>query len=192
MSIDSFGAIVSDNDGSAFITKAEFDSKVNEFNTEINRYETSIDAKLQGAISSYVEGIRIQDRPTILYDKLRNVIGNKNPYFLNSATTGSSSLSSNVVINKNKNYSTAYKVEDVKVPRLLNTTIKIKVYNSAALNNSWKLRPVCQLTSGTRTAPTNPNSEIIYPPSFLYAKETKTCLFEIPALEDTKINFAVR
>ena len=108
MSIESFGAIVSDNDGSTFITKAEFDSKVNEFNTEINRYETSIDAKLQGAISSYVEGIRIQDRPTILYDKIRNVIGNNNPYFLNSINAGSSSLSANIIINKYKNYSVNY------------------------------------------------------------------------------------
>ena len=47
-SIESFGAILGDNDGSAFITKAEFDSQVKEFNTEINRYETSIDTKLQG------------------------------------------------------------------------------------------------------------------------------------------------
>ncbi|MBR1453886.1 MAG: hypothetical protein IJ593_04505, partial [Lachnospiraceae bacterium] len=137
MSIESFGAIVSDNDGSAFITKAEFDSKVNEFNTEINRYETSIDAKLQGAISSYVEGIRIQDRPTILYDKLKNVIGNKAPFFLNGATTGSSTLTSNVVINKNKNYSVYY-VHSIPITQTpLETKIVYTVSNpksGAAMN----------------------------------------------------------
>ena len=59
MSINSFGAVVSDNDGSAFITKAEFDSLKNNFQTQIDQYNTSIDSKINGAIASYLAGINV-------------------------------------------------------------------------------------------------------------------------------------
>ena len=59
MSIESIGAIVSDNDGSAFITKAEFDSLKNNFQSQIDQYNTSIDSKIDGAIASYLAGINI-------------------------------------------------------------------------------------------------------------------------------------
>ena len=59
MSIESFGAVVSDNDGSAFITKAEFDSLKNDFQSQIDQYNTSLDAKIDGAISSYLSGIQV-------------------------------------------------------------------------------------------------------------------------------------
>ena len=50
LSCNSFAAAVSDNDGSAFITKAEFDSLKNDFQSQLNQYNTSIDAKLDEAI----------------------------------------------------------------------------------------------------------------------------------------------
>ena len=56
--IESFGAVVSDNDGSAFITKAEFDSLKNNFQSQIDQYNTSIDSKIDGAIASYLAGIK--------------------------------------------------------------------------------------------------------------------------------------
>ena len=59
MSIESLGAVVSDNDGSAFITKAEFDSLKNDFQSQIDQYNTSIDAKIDGAIASYLSGIKV-------------------------------------------------------------------------------------------------------------------------------------
>ena len=59
MSIESFGAVVSDNDGSAFITKAEFDSLKNNFQSQIDQYNTSIDSKIDGAIASYLAGINV-------------------------------------------------------------------------------------------------------------------------------------
>ena len=59
LSIESFGAIVSDNDGSAFITKAEFDSLKNDFQSQIDQYNTSIDQKIDGAIASYLSGIKL-------------------------------------------------------------------------------------------------------------------------------------
>ena len=63
LSIESFGAVVSDNDGSAFITKAEFDSLKNNFQAQIDQYNTSIDGKIDGAIASYLAGINVS--PTI-------------------------------------------------------------------------------------------------------------------------------
>ena len=59
LSIESFGAVVSDNDGSAFITKAEFDSLKNDFQSQIDQYNTSIDSKIDGAIASYLAGINV-------------------------------------------------------------------------------------------------------------------------------------
>ena len=59
LSIESFGAVVSDNDGSAFITKAEFDSLKNNFQSQIDQYNTSIDSKIDGAIASYLAGIQV-------------------------------------------------------------------------------------------------------------------------------------
>ena len=59
LSIESFAAIVSDNDGSAFITKAEFDSLKNNFQAQIDQYNTSIDSKIDGAIAAYLAGVRV-------------------------------------------------------------------------------------------------------------------------------------
>ena len=54
LSIESFAAVVGDNDGSAFITKAEFDSLKHDFQSQIDLYNTSIDSKIDGAIASYL------------------------------------------------------------------------------------------------------------------------------------------
>lgn len=59
LSIESLGAVVSDNDGSAFITKAEFDSLKNNFQSEIEQYNTSIDSKIDGAIAAYLAGLTL-------------------------------------------------------------------------------------------------------------------------------------
>ena len=57
LSIESFAAVVGDNDGAAFITKAEFDSLKSTFQSQIDRYNASIDNKIDGAIASYLSGI---------------------------------------------------------------------------------------------------------------------------------------
>ena len=59
-SINIFAAAVSDNDGSAFITKAEFDSLKNDFQQQLDLYNTSIDNKVDDAIASYISGIKIE------------------------------------------------------------------------------------------------------------------------------------
>ena len=65
LSIESFAAVVSDNDGSAFITKAEFDSLKNNFQAQIDQYNTSIDSKIDGAIASYLAGITVEKNSNI-------------------------------------------------------------------------------------------------------------------------------
>ncbi len=58
-SIESFAAVVGDNDGAAFITKAEFDSMKNDFQSQLDRYNSSLDNKIDGAIASYLAGVGV-------------------------------------------------------------------------------------------------------------------------------------
>ncbi len=68
-SIESFAAVVGDNDGAAFITKAEFDSLKNDFQSQLDRYNSSIDNKIDGAIASYLSGVMIAKKMNVVpYD----------------------------------------------------------------------------------------------------------------------------
>lgn len=55
----SYSAVLSDNDGAAFITMAEFDSLKNNFQKQIDAYNTSIDSKINEAIAAYLAGVRV-------------------------------------------------------------------------------------------------------------------------------------
>ena len=71
LSIESFAAIVSDNDGSAFVTKAEFEGMKSNFAEQVDDYNTSIDEKIDGAIASYLQGItldKVQSESIIMSD----------------------------------------------------------------------------------------------------------------------------
>lgn len=63
--VEVYAAAVSDNDGSAFITKAEFDSLKNNFQSQIDQYNTSIDAKIDSAIAAYLAGISMTTKEDI-------------------------------------------------------------------------------------------------------------------------------
>ena len=67
-----YSAVVSDNDGSAFITKAEYDSLKNNFQSQIDQYNTSLDNKIDSAIASYLAGITTEKitELTNIYDYL--------------------------------------------------------------------------------------------------------------------------
>ena len=54
--INSFAAVVSDNDGTAFVTKAEFEALKQNFADQVTNYNDSIDSKIDGAIASYLAG----------------------------------------------------------------------------------------------------------------------------------------
>ena len=57
---NNFAAIVSDNDGSAFVTKSEFEAMKEEFAAQVDNYNSSIDGKIDGAISAYLAGIKLE------------------------------------------------------------------------------------------------------------------------------------
>lgn len=65
LSIETFAAVVSDNDGSAFITKAEFDSLKNDFQSTLNQYNMNMDNKIDSAIASYLAGIKVEQEITL-------------------------------------------------------------------------------------------------------------------------------
>ena len=65
LSINCFAAVVSDNDGSAFITKAEFDSLKNNFQSQLGSYYTAIDSKIDNAIAQYLIGTKIAEETII-------------------------------------------------------------------------------------------------------------------------------
>lgn len=75
-----FSAVVSDNDGSAFISKAEFDSLKNDFQNQIDQYNTSIDNKIDVAIASYLAGIKFSKTTEGRFD----IFGNQNILIVNT------------------------------------------------------------------------------------------------------------
>ena len=68
----SFGAIVSDNDGSAFVSKYEFETLKKDFADQLMRYNDSIDNKIDGAIASYLAGNSVDQK--VALDSLINKI----------------------------------------------------------------------------------------------------------------------
>ena len=83
ISIESFAAVVSDSDGSSFVTKSEFETLKAEFAEQIDNYNSSIDRKIDGSIANYLAGINaftmkwidsnidVLDYPLTIIDKLK-------------------------------------------------------------------------------------------------------------------------
>ena len=72
ISCNAFAVAVADNDGSAFISKAEFDSLKNSFQAQIDNFYSSIDNKIDTSIASYLAGIRVNriEKLTNIYQNL--------------------------------------------------------------------------------------------------------------------------
>ena len=73
--LNNFAAAVSDNDGSAFITKSEFDSLKNDFQSQIDQYNISIDNKIDNAIASYLAGVTVTTEPEELWSRVVTLNG---------------------------------------------------------------------------------------------------------------------
>ena len=101
MTINANAAVVSDNDGSAFITKAEFDSLKNTFQSQIDVYNVSIDNKIDDAISSYLAGISVSLEPSELWSSLMYATNNKFRWasFNLPTSTAKTSIVNNTVVN---------------------------------------------------------------------------------------------
>ena len=67
--VNNFSAVVSDNDGSAFITKSEFDSLKNNFQSQLDSFNSTIDNKIDSAIASYLAGITMDKTYTEIRDR---------------------------------------------------------------------------------------------------------------------------
>lgn len=87
MSLNSFASIISDDDGSAFVTKAEFEGLKENFNSQIDQYNASIDSKIDGAIGSYLAGIDLKKKKeltSILNQAGQKFISSNNCGFVNT------------------------------------------------------------------------------------------------------------
>ena len=139
MSIESFAAVVGDNDGAAFITKAEFESMKSNFNNTIDRYNRSLDSKMQGAIQSYLAGVKIPMNPTNLYARINGALGrspvftNYNPTSTSLAGTGTQYPVSQLNIAAEKNYSNKYTYSDSSkiITIRFNGTVSAKEFPSS-------------------------------------------------------------
>lgn len=63
--LSSFAEIVGNTDTKAFITKAEFESLKNTFQTQINNYNNSLDNKIDEAISQYLAGMKVEHKQIV-------------------------------------------------------------------------------------------------------------------------------
>ena len=84
-SIESFAAVVSDNDGSAFVTKAEFEALKENFADQIINYNTSIDEKIDGSIANYLKGMELSQTVT-MKNNLDALQKNYNVYWCGQTT----------------------------------------------------------------------------------------------------------
>ena len=99
MSIESFAATVSDNDGAAFITKAEFDSLKNEFLRQLTAYNTSIDNKIESIISQYLSGIKTKQTKDL--ESLLNKLSDGRRTFVDPITNIADYTQNNLYIETN-------------------------------------------------------------------------------------------
>lgn len=75
LTVETFASIISDNDGSAFVTKSEFEALKNNFSMQIDNYNDSIDEKIDGAIASYLAGTQLLKKTP--FDGFVEVTGSK-------------------------------------------------------------------------------------------------------------------
>ena len=95
-SIESFAAVVSDNDGSAFVSKSEFETLKKDFAEQITKYNDSIDGKIDGAIASYLAGIKLEkDYELDCYLDANGFYGNKYYIYWSGGTSTRSISNSN-------------------------------------------------------------------------------------------------
>ena len=104
ISMSSFAAIVSDNDGGAFVTKSEFESLKSNFNMQVQQYETSIDEKIDGAIAAYLSGTKLEMEPTNILKKINNAVGGTLWFKNKFSNIGSNTNTTDLSINMTRHY----------------------------------------------------------------------------------------
>ena len=97
LSFNCIAAVVSDNDGSAFITKSEFDSLKNDFQVKLDQYNSTIDNKIDSAIAGYLAGILVSKDPANYFSLIKTSLGEVR--FLNSIKTTNNAITTNEILN---------------------------------------------------------------------------------------------
>ena len=92
LSLNTFAAIVADNDGSAFVTKSEFEALKSDFNKQVQNYKDSLEGKIDGAIASYLAGIKISYIPKNYWDLVKSATGSKLRWKNNRKSQGASTI----------------------------------------------------------------------------------------------------
>lgn len=74
LNINGYAAVVSDSDGSGFVTKSEFEALKVNFSNQVSQYNSAIDNKIDGAISAYLASIDLSRPVTekIIYNEWEN------------------------------------------------------------------------------------------------------------------------
>ena len=83
ISFTSFAAVGA-NDGSAFVTKAEFDAFVNTFNEQMDDFEDALVSKIDGAIANYLDGLS-REKISVLPSIINKVNVNDRTFWNNTA-----------------------------------------------------------------------------------------------------------
>ena len=76
MSINTFATNAS-NDGSSLVTKAEFDALTSEFNLQMDKYQSGLNAKIDNAIANYISGasgVAREIREIVIPDSVSGVV----------------------------------------------------------------------------------------------------------------------
>ena len=76
MNINTYAAVGA-NDGTAFVTKAEFDDMMYDFNIKMNEYQSALNAKIDTAIANYLAGAAGtigENREIVLKDSVSGVL----------------------------------------------------------------------------------------------------------------------
>ena len=137
---ESFAAVVSDNDGAAFIPKAEFDSMKNTFQKEIDRFNSTIDNKIESAISGYLSGVK-NKKETYLDSMLNKINALAEDYYIDSG--------GNVVKYGYRTMARTYNTPTTQKPVGAKTAFFISRGDIDGSNRSGYAR--FGLTNGTRT-----------------------------------------
>ena len=96
ISFSNFAAVVSDNDGSAFVTKAEYDSIKSDFKKKVEEFNGGIDNKINDSIAKYLAGIKTATKTT--HDLMLKTDDLHNVNFMNGTITTDYKLPNSKII----------------------------------------------------------------------------------------------
>lgn len=115
---EKFAAIVSDNDGSAFVTKKEFEALKADFTSQIDNYNSSIDNKIDGSIASYLTGVNIAKNPNMLFDSIKKSQGGAVHFWNEAPYVGSDTIVPEVVFDMTRHYTVKMMTNVVDLPSI--------------------------------------------------------------------------